>query len=132
MNLEWNVYYEDFNSKTIKPLNVFQHYTFRDDVVETMTKAIERDTFDKEIKRSAQYHFWSKSEYEVVITSWPPYITEEERNRINIEGDREVAQMCTPKRYNARLVVGKKISIYDQLMMNWDKFIDYLWNNKSN
>lgn len=24
--------------------------------------------------------------------------------------------------------IGKKIDIYDQVMLNWDKFVDYCWS----
>ena len=28
MNLEWNVWYNEFNTNKIKPFNVFNHYSF--------------------------------------------------------------------------------------------------------
>ena len=131
MNLEWNVYYEDFNAKTIRPLNVFQHHGFCEDVEEAMKKSLTYEKFSHEIKRSAQYYFWSKSEYEVVITSWPPYIeTEEELLRLVNEKANKFLLGQSTKYLNIRPVVGEKIDIYDQLMLNWDRFIDYLWREK--
>lgn len=45
-----------------------------------------------------KYYFWSKCEWEIIICPW----------------------------------VGKaddiKIDVYDQLMLNWDKFVDYVWS----
>ena len=131
MNLEWNVYYEDINAKTIRPLNVFQHHGFREDVEETMKKSLTYEKFSHEIKRSAQYYFWSKSEYEVVITSWPPYIeTEEELLRLINEKANKFLLGQSTKYLNIRPVVGEKIDIFDQLMLHWDRFIDYLWKEK--
>ena len=130
MSLEWNVYYEDINAKAIKPFNVFQHHGFREDVEEAMKKSLTYEKFSHEIKRSAQYYFWSKSEYEVVITSWPPYINHDEYNRITEEmAKRDYTQTHRP--LNIRPVVGEKIDIFDQLMLNWSRFIDYLWGKSS-
>ena len=131
MNLEWNVYYEDINAKTIRPLNVFQHHGFREDVEEAMKKSLTYEKFSHEIKRSAQYYFWCKSEYEVVITSWPPYIeTEKELPRLVNEKANNTLLGWSTKYLNIRPAVGEKIDIYDQLKLNWDRFIDYLWKEK--
>ena len=48
-------------------------------------------------------------------------ISREELDRLNQEDIKY--------RTNVNLTVGKKIDIYDQLQMNWQQFIDYVWNN---
>jgi hypothetical protein len=47
------------------------------------------------------YYFWSKAEWEIIISSWP--------NRDNDE---------------------LKIDVFDQVMLNWEAFVDYCWSNK--
>ena len=36
-----------------------------------------------------------------------------------------------PRVLNICPTVGSKIDIYDQLMLNWDYFVDYVWNTLS-
>ena len=68
------------------------------------------------------YYFWSKSEYEIVITSFPPYIDKKEIEKLT-KTNKKIREAVN-------LDTGKKIDIFDQIMINQDKFIDYLWNNK--
>jgi len=68
------------------------------------------------------YYFWCKAEHEIVITSFPPYIDKKEFNRLSSEEFR----VCS----DVRLRCGEKIDIYEQIRMNWDVFVDYVWNSK--
>lgn len=45
------------------------------------------------------YYFWSKCEWEIILSDFPP-------------SDR---------------FKKKKVDVYEQVMLNWDKFINYLW-----
>lgn len=104
MPLVWNVYTGGFNSKEIVVRNVFDHHGFWEDLVKAKRKfGNDRDAFAEEVRRSLMYYYWSKCEWEVIIDHWPHY-----------EDFHEA-----------------KIDVYDQVRMNWDIFIDYVWNNKS-
>lgn len=101
--LSWNVYYEDFNRKNIKAFNIFDHWKFWDDCVTNAKKnKDDKDSFAERLIRDLQYYFWSKCEWEIVLTSWP------ERKDFN----------------------NKKIDVYDQVCLNMEKFIDYVWENR--
>jgi hypothetical protein len=50
-------------------------------------------SIERRLERLCMYYFWSKCEYEVIVSAWPPR-----------EGSEE------------------KIDIYDQLKANWDLF----------
>ena len=129
-NLVWNIYRYDFNSRKIEKYNVFNHSGFDKDV-----KKIPRDDkaeFAEKLRREAQYYFWSKCEMEVVITSWPPYIDENEYKRISKEREEHIEKRGNePRILNICPTVGSKIDIYEQLMLNWDYFVDYVWNTLS-
>ena len=119
--LSWNVLLEDFNRKEIVLYDIFKGGHF-----ETIAKGLKKKTsskeeFAEEFRIKLMSRFWSRSEYEVVVTSWPPYIEKEELARLNQED--------VKYRTNVNLSVGRKIDIYDQLQMNWNQFIDYVWNN---
>lgn len=100
--LKWYVYLENFNSRSIVTYNVFEHFNFYQDVKETIRQIENKQIFSEKIKRIAKYYFWSKCEYEILITSWIAH------NNFKDE----------------------KIDVYDQLELNWDRFIDYIWVNK--
>lgn len=124
-NLEWYVYRENINAKSIEKYNVFSHGGFYDCV-----KKLPRDyeTFKEQLKREAMYYFWSKCEMEVVVTSWPLYIDAEEYQRITRENEERIEKRGEPARVlNISPTVGSKIDIYDQLMLNWDAFVDYTY-----
>lgn len=102
--LEWWVYHRDFNEDKIEKFNVFQHWRFCNDLVK-LRKDLKKDsTIDtkERIKKELMYYFWSKSEYEILISPW-------------ISRDKEKSTI--------------KIDIYDQVMMNFEKFHDYVMEN---
>lgn len=102
-NLSWYVYRQDDNSGKIEPWNIFEHGRFRQDIIELLKRLDEntvRADFAKDVKSNLMYYFWSKAEYEIILKNW-------------IGKDCEV-----------------KIDVYDQVMLNFDKFIDYLWGQE--
>lgn len=100
MKLEWNVIYYDFNAKKITTFNIFDHGRFREEIYDNRKKSKTKEEFEKSTRMSLMYYFWSKSEYEVIVSPWI--------------GDDKAAV---------------KIDIYTQVINNWDIFIDYVWNN---
>lgn len=101
--LEWNVYWEDFNKNQIIVRNVFNlSSSFNTYLKENFKKNNLKEDFCKQLERDLQYCYWSKCEYEIIISSWLS------------KDDCEI-----------------KIDVYDQIMINWDKFCNYVWENKS-
>jgi len=102
----WNVFLEDFNRKEIRTFNVFHNYTFDEQLKKEFKKYTRHKDLEKlkaEIKSWAMYCFWSKCEYEIILTSFPEK-----------KGFKE-----------------KKVDVYQQLMLNWDSFVEYVINNKA-
>lgn len=101
--LEWNVYVSNFNAKTIETHNIFRHGGFVEDCQKAYKKhKDDQDAFLEEVRRSLMYYYWSKSEWEVIIDHWP-------------------------HRDNAR---AEKVDVFDQVMLNWPIFSEYVWNNR--
>lgn len=103
--MEWNVYYHDVNRRQITTFNIFQHYSFKEDVQEHLRKYrkyTDKSEFAEALKNSLLYFFWSKAEYEVLVSPW-------------VGGD---------------INDGIKVDIYSQVMLNWDKFVDYVWSQR--
>lgn len=122
--MTWNVYKYDINQREIEVYNVFKHYSFNVDVEKLLKKKISYEEFYEELKSLTMYYFWSKSEHEVVITNFPPYIDREEIDRLVAEKDEH------PYRTYVHLEVCTKIDIYGQLNLNWEQFARYVWSFK--
>ena len=125
----WNVYRENFNHRAIVEYNIFDHGGFAQDVNKLLKEDISKDEFAEQLKRSLMYWFWCKSEHEVVISSWPVYIDKTELDKLNTEYEEYNNKWSHyPYKINVAPEVGKKVSVYDQVMMNWEPFVEYVWN----
>lgn len=101
LELTWNVYYHDFNKKEIRKFNIFDHWKFNEDVSRDLHRARDRKAFAELLRSHLFYYFCSKCEYEVLISPWV--------------GDKDKETI--------------KIDIYDQVMMNFDIFLEYVWRS---
>lgn len=129
----WNVYCEDFNRRAIVKYNIFDHGGFAQDVKNMFKIDVSKDIFAEQLRRLLMYWFWGKTEYEVVISSWPVYIDKAELDRLNTEYEEYNNKWDHyPYKINVVPEVGKKVSVYDQVMMNWEQFVEYVWSNKNN
>lgn len=98
--MEWNVYYHNFNKDKIEKFNIFKHRIFTDEIEHILKeyKLMHLDTITakEEIRESLFYYFWAKCEWEVEVSAW-------------VGGDAKV-----------------KIDVYHQVMMNFDRFCEYV------
>ena len=126
--MTWNVYVRDSNCREIKVFNIFNHSSFRESVHKLKKKKFPKEVFAEMLKRELMYYFWSKYEYEVVVTSFPPYIDKKELDRLNSEYEEYNTKWGHyPLRIDVRPEIGIKIDIYNQVLLNWDVFVDYVW-----
>lgn len=100
-DMKWFVFAESVNRKEIYEMNVFDHGGFTADLEKFLKKRPTREELSEELRHITMYYFWSKCEWEVLLTSW-------------VRGGHD----DSPK---------LKIDVYDQLKMNWDHFVDYVW-----
>lgn len=130
--LTWYVFNYDHNAHEIIPVNVFHHSLyFMEGLIDAKKKYGKGfKQFSSRVRDILRYSYWFKCEYETVITSWPPYIDKKEFLRLKEEYDKRINEGKEFYRSDVRCDVGYKIDVYMQVMMNWDKFIEYVWNNK--
>lgn len=102
--LEWFVFVEDINKKRIKVYNIFEHKDFMEDCDDAWkdykNEHHDFSKFKKDIESDLMYYFWCKCEWEIVLSNFPPSDSFQK----------------------------KKIDVYQQVKINWDKFIDYLFS----
>lgn len=101
-NLHWFVYKEDINNNKIKIYDIFSCVAFLDDIKKDYKKYKNNfELFSERVNINLRYYFWSKCECEIILSDWPSSDSFEK----------------------------EKIDIYDQVMLNWDVFIKYVWDN---
>lgn len=127
---QFNVLHLKFNNKKIEYCDVLPY--FRDCWKEGRFK--KEDVTDKKslkewIKRSSQYQFWTRCQYEFLIAPWPlgSYKINQDLNKFitpefNINDYRQNIDF-----YNILMQDMHKIDIHEQIMMNIDIIVDILW-----
>ena len=81
------------------------------------------------LRREVLYYYWSKAEWELVITDTQPHIDRKELNRLITDCylKRTVAE--SPLLFShVNLSDAEKIDVYEQVRLNWDEFVDYVWS----
>lgn len=101
--LRWFVFREDINTKTIRCLDIFDHTGFQKDFCGITRRCKDKESFAEEVRRSLMYYFWSKCEWETLICPWP------------FHPDKDSCMKVDP---------------YWQIKMNWDVFIEYVWEHR--
>ena len=143
--LTWNVYVGDFNTGKIELYNIFNHYSFYNDCVKAKKKfKDDKEGFAEEVRRDLHYYFLAKCEWEVVLQHWPSgelyglrktFSMQEMYHDLKYPEDKlfsdherkyEVHVFPEHNRY-----CDKKIDVCEQVMNNWDIFIDWLWDHRS-
>ena len=102
--MTYNVYYFNINKQKIETYNIFEHGSFIKYVRKHLEDCKTKEEFSEELKSELHYYFWSKAEWEVIITSW-------------VGGNRKKDAV--------------KIDVYSQVMNNFEVFADYVWSNKN-
>lgn len=129
--LEWNVYASSFNSDEIEIYNIFNHARLMEDVKKHLKKCKTKEEFAEEFKKTLMWCYWSKYEWESVVTSFPPRNEKDELDRLNNEYKehiekygREPYKLCVnPTKY-------KKIDVYQQCMLNFNALVNYVWKSR--
>ena len=101
--MKWNIFYYNINARKIETFNIFNHGRFREDVIRNLTIIENKEEFAQTLKSNLMYYFWAKAEWELLFSPW-------------VGGDQEKDSV--------------KIDVYEQVMNNWEIFLNYVWENK--
>ena len=97
--MKWFAYRHNINTQEIEPFNIFDHAGFRSDIERYLKTCKDKEDFAERVKSSLMYYYWSRSEWEIIISPW-----------------------C-----GGRHTQDRKIDVYSQVALNWEHFIEYLW-----
>lgn len=126
--LEWNVYDYNYCDRELRIFNVFHHGSFTPAVKKLLKMDICKEEFAELLRRQVQYYYWSKTEWECVITDTQPHIGRRELDRILDDCYRKRTKDEPSCRFShVYLSDAEKIDVYDQLRLNWDEFVEYVW-----
>ena len=102
--LTWNVYVGDCNKNRIDTYNIFKHGGFyracRDEFL--YLGELDKKQAEQSIRGSLRYYFWSKCEWEIVLSGWPEFYGFQK----------------------------EQIDVAAQVELNWDRFFEYLWTHR--
>ena len=121
-----NKTYQKAYGEFLKDKNIVGDGFINDIVLNTFIENYKKTTFTKELTSALRYYFWARAEYEIVLTDWPTMITKEEAERIVDEFKKR-----DHYREAVNLPVEVKVDVYDQVTLNFDLFVDYVWENLS-
>ena len=72
MNLSWNVML--YSNKRLSTYDVFSNHSFNKAVNDLFNESeLDFQYFSASIKSLAMWQFWSRTEYEFIISNWPPF-----------------------------------------------------------
>lgn len=100
--LVWNVYWFDPNAKEFKTRNIFQLSSRFNEGLEALKAErplMTKQEFSAEFAKITRYCYWAKCEHELLLCDFP---SEQ---------------------------VKAKIDVFYQLSINWERFVDYVWEN---
>lgn len=99
--MHWRVFVENFNRKRIEEYDIFDHHGFAEDVMKAYRKhRNDFDAFAEKVRCLLLYYYFSKCEWEIVVSPW----------------------------LSSGRVPERKVDVYEQVMLNWDAFIEYVWH----
>ena len=131
--LVWNVITINSNTDKVEVENLLEkNYYLWNEVKEILkkNKNISFEEFEDKVDHSIMYMYWSRYEYEHVITTFPPHLSLKGLEKANKERDDKIKEWGSCRFVQAPLEVGEKVDVYFQVQLNWTAFITYLWNNK--
>lgn len=99
--IEWNVFYYNINRKKIDTYNIFEHGSFVRYVKEAINEHKNKEKFEQQLKSELRYYFGEKCEWEILLSPW---VSDEK--------------------------VAVQINVYEQVMLNFNVFVDYVWKHK--
>lgn len=104
-SLVWNVYTHDVNTGALKIYNIFENENFLNSILKEAAEPYsllipDYNRFKECVEKKLKYYFCKRCERELIVSPWPPCETNK----------------------------GEKIDVYDQVMLNFDQFYNYLYN----
>lgn len=135
--LSWKVKNFCINKQSIEDYDVLK---YREDMIKKMKKkCTTKEEFTELLRRECQYIFWGRCEYELIIELTEderillkPWVgaRDESKSTIDVTDDTSFDWKGFAVEHISEQIYKDeaKIDVYDQLMWQWQDFVDYVWN----
>lgn len=141
--LKWCVYNSAMSTREIEKINIFKlNWVFNTRIAKVykdLKKKAKKEgkseeelfeEFKEGVKTALMVCYWGKCEYEVVVTNWPTRVDGDEIDRLAEEKASRIEKWGKFYGTSVKLENSRHIDIYEQVQMNWEQFIEYLWANR--
>lgn len=133
--MQWLVKRYDCNRRVICDMDLFPF--FEEFLFKLKKQNKTQEEFSKEIQRELKYHFWSRSQYELIleirnesrIVLLPLFSNDAEAVAIDVTDDPSFDWKGFAEKHtaNKRDKTYAKIDIWDQIEYRYDEFVAYCW-----
>lgn len=139
--LSWMVKNFDYNRQVIENYDVLK---YREDQIKKLKKQCNtKEEFAEKLRREFQYHFWSRTEWELIIeitednrVLLKPWVgcRDDEKATIDVTDDTTFDWRGFAKEHIDRQIYENcaKVDVYDQLTYadQFEKLVTYLWTTR--
>ena len=130
-NMVWNVFITDMNSRKVEIHNVFNHSSFLKSVNKLLDAKLPKEEFTEQLRREVCYYYWCKVEWEITVSHYPSYIGKDEMDKLLDEREQYYRKYNKyPYSNDVDLVGAKRVDVHDQILLNWNAFVDYVWSQQ--
>lgn len=122
----WNALYYNVNGEEIEPYNVVK----KKFLFELKQKYPTFDKFEKALKSEMKYRYWSRCEWELVIykdnegVCIKPWVGNKDV-KVKISGKEDFYNWLCDTYHTVDGEI--RFDIYDQLLFEWNEFVNYCW-----
>ena len=132
-------YVYDINAHKIEVFNIFNHGGFAKYFGKHIRTIKDKAEFAEAVRKELFYYYGSKAEWELVVK-----LTEDNRvflypwcgsrnpegEKLEVTNEMNFDWLGFAKEHTSKQIYKNeaKIDIYDQVMFQFDEFIDYVWN----
>lgn len=128
--LSWKVICENPNTQKIEYYDIFKSKLWVGVARELKEKYPIFQEWSDKFRTKLMSQYWARCEYEIVVTSWPPYLNVEDIDKLKQEvEDKEKQYSTKPYRVNINPTVARKLDVFEQIDANWGVFSQYVWRN---
>lgn len=132
-DMHWIVMYYNCNAKEFQPYDVLR---YREDFIKKLKKkVVSKEEFAQKMKSEMMYYFWSKCEWEVLLTNkdgriiMSPWVGPEDVTLdVTDREDFDWVDFFNKQAEHYRDKITIKIDAWDQIFHQWSTFIDYCWD----
>ena len=129
----------NLNNQTIENYVPFSDKYWLKEIKSIKKKCDTKEKFYEELRREVMWRYWAKAEWELIVTKtadgrailspWCGCLNTYE-SAIDVTDDTSFDWVGFAEEHISKQVFKNcaKIDVYDQLCLNWDEFVDYVWS----